>query len=175
MHVLRKCSLGLQTYSSGIFLPPPLSSAVGNIWPSCCVALPTPCCEHSTAARVSGPRRDTGAQKGTRARCTPGQVRDASTASCSPFCGLAGRQRRGTTGCHSHAGQDVPHRSLQQRRGRRGKGQGVNEHKLQTHSFLSVIEIKPEIKTMTTVAIAGQVLPRGEMIQLHISQTLASS
>lgn len=72
-------------------------------------------------------------------------------------------------------GSGCPTPSLQQRRGRRGKGQGVNEHKLQTHSFLSVIEIKPEIKTMTTVAIAGQALPRGEMIQLHISQTLASS
>lgn len=54
MHVLRKCWLGLQSYSGGIFIPPPLSSAVGNIWLRDCFAVPARCWGHVTAVCVSG-------------------------------------------------------------------------------------------------------------------------
>lgn len=54
MHELRKCSPGLQSYSSGIFIPLLLFSAVGNIWQNYCFALPTQCCERVTAVSVSG-------------------------------------------------------------------------------------------------------------------------
>lgn len=113
MRVLRKCSLGLQSYSGGIFVPPPLSSAVGNIWPSYCFALPAQGWEHVSAVCVSGQVLTQKGNGGTERGEGSLHMRGRSGTPASPVApcsaGLQAIRRRGTAG-RSRGGRDLPHR-----------------------------------------------------------------
>ena len=112
MHVLRKCLLGLQSYSGGIFVPLPLSSAVGNIWPSYRFALPAQCWERVTAVCVSGQvltqkgNEGTGRDKGSLP--TRGRSGTPAPPVAPHSAGLQDIRRGGTVG-RSHGRQDLPH------------------------------------------------------------------
>lgn len=174
MHELRKCSLGLQSYSGGLFVPPLLSSAVGNIWPSYCFALPTQCCERITAVSVSG--HDL-AQKGNgdRERDKGSLHRQSRAGTPAPpvaphlqVCRTSEGEAPQATGVRtSHIDPEAAERRQRKRvRAERAKALGP---------FVSTWR-KPEIVTATAVAIAVQVLSgRRGMIQLLCSQILASS